>query len=88
MQIKQEKQRQYRTIHGTGLACILLCHFAQKISARWQPYLNLFVQPDKKAYSTIRTSAWCGIALIIYTNLSYTFILTIWEKKDKIYMIV
>ncbi len=33
-----------------------------KISARRQPYLDLFVQPDEKSYCAIRTPELCGIA--------------------------
>ena len=37
---------------------------ADYISARRQPYLDLFVQPDEKSYCAIRTPELCGIALI------------------------
>ena len=38
--------------------------FAQKISARRQPYLDLFVQPDEKSCCAIRTPELCGVAYI------------------------
>jgi len=45
-------------------ACLFLFRqLAQKISARRQPYLNLFEQPDEKSYCAIRTPELCGIAL-------------------------
>ena len=42
---------------------------AQNISARRQPYLNLFVHPDEKSYFAIRTPELCGIALSRMENL-------------------
>ena len=44
------------------LACILFRQLVRKSSARRQPYLSIFVQPDEKAYSAIRTPERCGIA--------------------------
>ena len=45
-------------------ACLFLFRqLAQKILARRQPCLNLFVQPDEKSYCAIRTPELCGIAL-------------------------
>ncbi len=50
-------------------ACLFLFRqLAQKISARRQPYLNLFVQPDEKSYCAIRTPELCGIALISFAS--------------------
>ena len=61
--------RQHRTIRGARLAWILFRQPAQKISARRQPYLNLFVHPDEKSYFAIRTPELCGIALSRMENL-------------------
>ena len=48
--------------------CILFRQVAQKISARRQPYLDLFVQPDEKSCCAIRTPELCGIAQTFFRN--------------------
>ena len=51
-------------------ACFFLFRqLAQKISARRQPYLDLFEQPDEKSCCAIRTPELCGIALNSFINV-------------------
>ena len=57
--------RQYRTIRGARLACILFRRTAQKSASIRQYASRLFVHPDEKSDCAIRTPELCGIALKI-----------------------
>ena len=49
-----------------------------KISARRQPYLDLFVQPDEKSCYAIRTPELCGIALKYSREVLLSTVMFLW----------